>query len=43
MPFDESLGFRGFSAKAEAQGDCSPLAKTSGNEENKDNMGAEAI
>jgi len=26
--YDREPGFRGFSAKAETQGDCSPLAKS---------------
>jgi hypothetical protein len=34
MPFEESLGFRGFSAKADGKADCYPLAKASGNIEN---------
>jgi hypothetical protein len=34
---------RGFSAKAEGEGDCSPLAKAQWQYVNQDNMGAVAI
>jgi hypothetical protein len=48
MPLCQSLdsfclrrepGFTRISAKAEREGDCSPLAEASGNMENRDNLG----
>jgi hypothetical protein len=36
-------GSRGCSAKAETQGDCSPLAEARGNMENRENMGVRAM
>ncbi len=37
--YEESLGFRGSSAKADKKSDCSPLAEASGNLESRGNLG----
>src|SRR6266436_5002310 len=37
--YEESLGFRGSSAKADKKSDCSPLAEASGNMESRGNLG----